>query len=73
MITVCHLQKSLRHVTPQGIFPESKQNISMASQISNCSALEGSNVIMPRCQPLDWKAKASDSEAHFHKTKMSWF
>lgn len=52
---------------PRDVFPETKLNISMAFQLSDCPAVEGSNVIMSQCQPLDGKARAPDWEAHFIK------
>lgn len=52
------LAKSLRHLMPQDVFPETKLSISMALQISDCFAVEGSNATMLLCQPLDRNAKA---------------
>lgn len=46
---------------------ETKQNISTALQISLCSlrfATEDNNVVTPLRQSLEWKARASDWEAH---------
>lgn len=43
---------------PQDVFPETKVSISMALQISDCFAVEGSNATMLLCQPLDRNVKA---------------
>lgn len=62
------LAKSSRHLMPRDAFPETKLNISMALQISDCFVIEGSDVIMPLGQPRDWRVKGSDWEAYFIKT-----
>lgn len=56
---------------PQDVFPETKLNISLALQISDCFVIEGSDVIPPLGQPRIWRAKAFDWETHFVKPTSS--
>lgn len=53
---------------PQDVFPETKLNISVAFQISDCFAFEGSNVTLPHLSTTGLEIHGSWSGIPFHKT-----
>lgn len=60
--------KSLRHLMPQDVYPETKLNISPALQVSDCFATKSSYVVISLCKPRNWKTEASVCEVHSQKT-----